>query len=160
MEKLRKLITKKNKGESELFTNIFTIGIICIILIFFLDFYSDITYKDNLDLVARKYLLTLETTNTIDGNSILEDIDIATGGDGTKTFEKWKEAPIVKVKINDAVQVIDASDTTIATKYGDMITLIIEGEYMTNTAQWQSAFNKGEEVYIDVVISKASIAKH
>lgn len=157
---LRKLLTKKSRGDGEIFTNMITISIICIILVFFLDFYSDISYKNSMDILARKYLLVLETTNTIDGKAILEDIDIATGGDGTMQFENWDGQPTVKVVVNDTIQLVDAAETTIATEYGDMITLVIEGKYQTNTGKWTNAFHKQDGNYIDLSISKASVAKH
>lgn len=161
MNKLRKFLLKKNKGESELFTNIVTIMIICSVLIFFLDFYSDLTYKDGMDLLARKYLLVLETTNTIDGNAILEDIDRVTGGDGSKTFSRWKAAPTVTVVVNGTPQVISATQTTVNAQYGDNIALVIKGEYQSATSQWTSMFSKSDDpTYVEFSVVKESVAKH
>lgn len=161
IRKIKKILTSKINGQGELITNTLTITVLFIMMIFFIDAYSDLKIKDNLDNVARKYILILETTNTINGNDILVDIDKATGGDGTKSFESWVGKPKVTVVVDGKGTVlVDESVINVNSSYGDIITLNIEGDMLVRTGRWASAFDVTKDNVVDLVISKSSTAKH
>ena len=162
--KALKILTSKQKGNGELLTNIFTVFVLMVMIIFFVDAYSDLKMKDNLDSVARKHILILETTSTINGNDILVDIDRATGGNGSKLFEQWYEAPTIKVIVEGSsgsrTILIDENVTDIDAEYGDIITLNINGQIISNTGQWTSAFDSSGSGATTFDLSKSSTAKH
>lgn len=162
--KLKKILTSKQRGDGELITNAFTVFVLMVMIIFFIDAYSDLKMKDNLDSVARKYILILETTSTINGNDILVDIDRATGGDGSKLFEQWYGVPTIKVILEGSdgsrTITIDENVTDIEAEYGDIITLNINGQIISNTAQWNSAFDSSGSGVTTFDLSKSSTAKH
>lgn len=169
MNSIKSLIIKKQNGESELITSIFTILTLVIVMIFFIDYYSDIKLKDSLDQVAREYILTLETTNKLDEEALFNDIREASKG------REWEEGNVtVKVILNDnigtpAVNItknIDNLDPSeldiieIKSKYGDKVTLIITGNIALSTTRWDSPYSRSNSEYSTYLVRKSSIFKH
>ena len=162
--KIKRIFLRKQRGDGELFTNALTVMVLIIMMIFFVDSYIDMKTKDNLDNIARKYILILETTNTINGNNILVDIDRATGGDGLKTFDKWIGSPTITVTVEGSsgnyVTHIDEHVADIESEYGDIVTLTIDGQLKTRTGRWVSLFDASGDPATHFSVSKSSTAKH
>lgn len=164
INRIKKILTSKHKGNGEFVTNALTVMVLFIMMLFFVDSYTDMKIKDNLDSVARKYILVLETTNTINGNAILVDIDKATGGTGSKEFKRWYNSPNVTVVVDSTegrkTIAIDEHTTEIDSDYGDIITLSIDGSIYAQTGKWVSMLDRSGKVASNITISKSSTAKH
>ena len=163
-QRIKSLLTKKYRGDGELITNAFTIFIIAVMLIFFIGLYNDMKFKDNMDLVGRKYILIMETTNTLDVDDILVDIDRATGGDGTGQFKNWAETPKVIVTVDgsdgSSTERVTSGTYEIPAEYGDTITLTITGDMKIKTGRWVTLGNVSGNKTANLIISKSSTSKH
>jgi len=165
-------LLKKQNAASQLITNIVTMVVFVIVFMFFIDYYADMRIKDNLDQVARKYMLILETTNTINVNNISNDIRTAVGG-----WDKWEgQNATLKIEVvhkstcpdmtPGLTQTLSASagsvNTDIIAHYGDVVTITIEGNVRLRTTRWTGAsvFHPEAMRYTHYKISKASTSKH
>lgn len=81
-----KKIFKKRKGQYDLIVSLFVIGALTIFMFMYLSFIGDINIRTNLDQVARKYILYLETADltttsaqTAVKNSIKSDLEKLNG---------------------------------------------------------------------------------
>ena len=164
---LQSMLLSKQSSESELITSVVTLLTLVIVMIFFIDYYSDMKLKDNLDQVARKYILALETTSSINSNSLLSDISAATGG-----WDRWQNNSLdVEISVKGGTPLhIKQNDTGVKSipnvKYGDEIVLTITGNIKLRTTRWvigSNIFSPKSDAgsnYTSYKISRASIAKH
>lgn len=162
--KIKSLLTKKQRGDGELITSAFTFFIIAILLMFFIGLYTDMKFKDNMDMVGRKYILIMETTNTLDVDDILVDIDLATGGNGSKAFINWVNKPRVTVSVagseGNSSEVLTGGTYNIPAQYGDIITLTITGDLKIKTGRWVSLLDVSGTDTAKMVVQKSSTSKH
>ena len=162
--KIKSLLTNKQRGDGELITNAFTFFVISILLMFFIGLYSDMKFKDNMDLVGRKYILMMETTNTLDVDDVLVDIDLATGGNGSRAFTNWESKPKVTVTVTGSEgtssDVVTGGVYEIPAQYGDIITLTITGDLKIKTGRWVSLMDVSGTETAKMVVQKSSTSKH
>ena len=163
-KRLKSIILSKQRGDGELITNAFTLFIIAVMLMFFLCLYTDMKWKDNLDLVGRKYILIMETTNTLDVDDLLVELDLATGGRGDGNYRNWLDKPRVMVTVLGTDRLTTDTVTggvyEIPAQYGDYITLKVIGDIKIKTGKWVSLGNVSGTKTAHVVIEKSSTSKH
>lgn len=161
---------KKQQAETELITSIFVTLTFVVLLIFFVDYYSDIKIKDRIDQVARRYILTLETTNSINAPGLIQELQSATGKNN-----RWEDSTIqITVAVTHSLRCPDHADSvetqtikkdTVGTidinaHYGDTIAFQINGNIYLRTTRWISAFKTGNQRAVLYSNTKATTAKH
>jgi hypothetical protein len=156
---MRRLLTKKKKGISDLMCSMFVVLAITVFVLFFVGVISDVNTKIQMDQVARTYMLRMETTGGL----------TQTEADNLKTA--LLSIPAVKnsgAKDTDIeIKVNGASPSNSTVGYGQTITLVISCPaevtrfstvgYSGNKGSTLGAFFKKNITY---TIRKQSTAKY
>lgn len=149
LHKLLKLGKNKNKGQADLIASLFTIAALAVFVVYFINVIGDVTIRIQLDQIARKYILYMESA----GELTPENQD--------SMLTELRSLSAVK-KAND----LGAGDPIITASskpgYGGTITLTIECPAAT------TGFTPGGSIYGAImrnnvrtyVITKSSTAKY
>lgn len=65
LHKLLKLGKKKTKGQADLIASIFTIAALAVFVVYFINVIGDVTTRIQLDQIARKYILYMESAGEL-----------------------------------------------------------------------------------------------
>lgn len=155
LHKLLKLGKNKNKGQADLIASLFTIAALAVFVVYFINVIGDVTIRIQLDQIARKYILYMESAGELTSeneNSLYAELN------SLSAVKKAKDLgggdPVVSWVNSEGLR--DKSG------YGGTITLTIECPAAT------TGFTPGGTIYGAVmrnnvrtyVITKSSTAKY
>ena len=151
---MKKFITKKRKGQGDLIASLFVLLALTLFVFFFINSITDVNTRIQLDQIARKYILRMESSGSLTSEEMLaikqecnniKSVNIATGGDISKIKVTW-------------------NGTNEARAYGSEITLKIVCPAVVTTYKDDGTFvgsiTRNPEDAIEYVITKQSTAKY
>ena len=151
---MKKLLIKKRKGQGDLIASLFVLLALTLFVFFFIHSIGDVNTRINLDQVARKYILRMESSGSLTAEEMeqiktecnqIKSVKIATGGSNSP----------IKVSYNG---------TNTSTGYGGTITLEIRCPVAVTTYSTEGTFvgkiTKNKDNVVEYVITKQSTAKY
>ncbi len=135
-------LLKKDKGNlTHIFPAIITIILVAVVSVIFTSWMANINRKEAIDLIARKYILRMETT----GYLVPADED--------RLVTELQEAGLSEISL--------FGSTREAVCYGKEITLCISGNFSIYNYKILQAFAlKKEQAVIPIDIKRTSTGKH
>lgn len=160
MKTLKKLITKKQKGISDMIASLLVVLALTIFVLFFIQMVGNVNTKIQIDQVARTYMLRMETTGTLTPTeaanlkTALSNIDAVKKGLADNETDSTKG---IIVKVNGG------EPTSTSAGYGETITLSISCPVETRTfivGDTDSTFGSFKRKVITYTVNKQSTAKY
>lgn len=138
-------LRKDNASTIHMFSIVFTVVFIALLLIIFAGIASNINRRNDVDLIARKYLLKMEIEGGLT-DELKEDL--------TKELGKYG---VININLNGSTIVDDSS----VSNYGEVITLSISGDmrFITYNSNVNKIFDNSITL-IPLEIKKSSTSKN
>lgn len=140
--KLLRIFRKKESGNvGQLLPSLLTVFVVFYLIILYLTVAQDLERKNNLDMLARQYIIRMETFGKLTSDD-RDNLKAALEGMGCRN--------------------IDFSGTDMTeVGYGNPVNLSITGEIPTRRIVWLAGLNTGaSDEYISFTIRKASTGKY
>lgn len=138
MNRKSHFLCKHNGSLMESFSSVFTAIIICIILIFFLGWMKNLDRKDSANLVARKYLLQMESRGCLENS--------------TGLISELQNVGLTNIDLTGT--------TTTQQNYGSSIYLTISGDLKIDSIGFDAAHfrltNTGDSIPVSIQMSSTA----
>ena len=152
---MKKLLIKKSKGQGDLIASLFVLLALTLFVFFFVNSIGDINTRIQLDQIARKYMLRMESAGELTADEMtdikeecnaLTSVSKATGGDLSKINVTWNNSEGKK-------------------SYGGTITLeiicpAVVTTYKNDEGTFIGTIKRDASTAINYVITKQSTAKY